>query len=176
MARFLKDRSKKIGTAPGSAMFIGEKKVEQTTIHLMDYTHKQILEKNYTEVESLAGLDQTETFSWLDVCGLHNEKIISEIGHLFGFHNLLIEDILNTGQRPTFVDYDDYFYVSVKMLKYDKETDYVQSEQLNIVVGKNYLFTFQEEPGDVFNPIRERLRKEGVKKVQRRCKDKSPWC
>ncbi len=163
MARFLKDRSKKLGVAPGTPIFVGEKKVEKTTIHLMDYTNKVIVEEDYEDAEPLAGLTETETFSWINVCGLHDTTLVTRIGEKFSLHNLLIEDVLNTGQRPTFADYDDYFFIAVKMLKYDKTQDIVASEQLSIVVGKNYLLTFQEEEGDVFDPIRERLRKEGAR-------------
>jgi magnesium transporter len=163
MARFLIDRSKKLGVAPGTPVFIGKQKVEKTTIHLMDYTNKVIVEEHYDTPEPLTGLNKTETFSWINVCGLHDEPLIAKIGEQFELHNLLIEDVLNTGQRPTFADYDDYFFVAVKMLKYDKERDFVEAEQLTFVVGENYLLTFQEEEGDVFDPIRERLRKEGAK-------------
>lgn len=163
MARFLKDRSKKLGAAPGSPVFVGKKRVEETTIQIIDYTTKDIREEFISDPNQLSGLNQTPTVSWVNVCGLHNESVIAEIGSHFDLHNLLIEDVLNTGQRPTFTDYDEYFFIAVKMLKYDKERDYVDSEQLTFVVGKNYLLTFQEELGDVFDPIRERLRKEGAK-------------
>lgn len=163
MARFLKDRSKKLGAAPGSPVFVGTQREAETSIHLIDYTNKVIKEEDYTEAKPLVGLKETNTVSWINVCGVHNESIIAEIGGQFELHNLLIEDVLNTGQRPTFTDYDDYFYVAVKMLKYDKSRDYVESEQLSFVVGKNYILTFQEQIGDVFDPIRERLRKEGAK-------------
>jgi len=163
MARFLKDRSKKLGAAPGAPVFIGEQRVEEATIHLMDYTNKLIVEEHYDNPKPLHGLNLTDTYSWINICGIHDESLISEVGQSFGLHNLLIEDVLNTGQRPTFIDYDDYFYVAMKMLKYDKATDIVLSEQISFVVGKNYLLTFQEEPGDVFDPIRDRLRKEGAK-------------
>ena len=162
MARFLKDRSKKIGAAPGAPVFVGKQKVERPIIHLMDYTRAEIQEAHYEDAESLEGLVDTETHSWINVYGLHDTELIQKIGKQFGLHNLLIEDVLNTGQRPTFIDYDDYFFIAVKMLKYDPEKDYVHSEQLSIVVGKNYLLTFQEVKGDVFTSIRDRLRKESV--------------
>lgn len=163
MARFLKDRSKKIGAAPGTPVFIGTKKLEETSVHLIDYTDKNLSEEHYKEAQHLRGLKDSKTVSWVNVCGVHNESLISEIGRQFDLHNLLIEDLLNTGQRPTFTDYDDCFFVAVKMLKYDKKKDYVHSEQLSFVVGENYILTFQEEVGDVFDPIRDRLRKESTK-------------
>lgn len=163
MARFLKDRSKKLGVAPGTPIFVGERKQERTTIHLIDYTNKVIVEEHFEDAGKLAGLNQTETYSWVNVCGVHDAPLMTRIGEQFNLHNLLVEDLMNTGQRPTFTDYDDYFFIAVKMLKYDKVNDVVTSEQLSFVVGKNYLLTFQEEEGDVFDPIRERLRKEGAK-------------
>jgi len=163
MARFLEDRTKKIGLAPGTAVFVGDKKEEHTAIHLMDYTNLELKEAHYQDSKPLEGLEASTTHSWINVYGLHDTALIQKMGEQFGLHNLLIEDVLNTGQRPTFIDYDDYFFVAVKMLRYETANDHVHAEQLSLVVGKNYLLTFQEEQGDVFNPIRERLRKEGAK-------------
>ncbi|MFT7149511.1 MAG: magnesium transporter [Nonlabens sp.] len=163
MARFLKDRSQKLGTAPGAAVFVGKKRTDETTIHIIDYTNKEIREEFVSDASHLSGLNETPTVSWINVCGLHEEALIAEIGSYFDLHNLLIEDVLNTGQRPSFTDYDDYFFIAVKMLKYDRERDYVESEQLTFVVGKNYILSFQEQLGDVFDPIRDRIRKEGAK-------------
>lgn len=163
MARFLKDRSKKLGMAPGTPVFIGEQKVARTSINLIDYTNKLIVEEDFEDAEQLVGLNITPSFSWINITGVHDSKIIKRIGEQFNLHNLLIEDAMNTGQRPSFTDYEDYFFVALKMLKYDKVNDIVASEQLSIAVGKNFLLTFQEEEGDLFDPIRERLRKEGAK-------------
>jgi magnesium transporter len=70
----------------------------------------------------------------------------------------LLEDVLNTGQRPKLDEFEDTFFVVVKMLRYDDDSDIVIAEQLSIVVGPSFVLTFQEQPGDVFEPVRERLR------------------
>lgn len=163
MARFLKDRSNKLGAAPGTPVFVGEKRVEKSTIHLLDYSKKGLVEKHCEDAEALTGLNLSDTCSWINVTGVHDAALITKIGEQFNLHNLLVEDIMNTGQRPTFIDHEDHFFIAVKMLKYNKARDYVESEQLTFAVGKNYLLTFQEQEGDVFDPIRERLRKEGAK-------------
>lgn len=163
MARFLKDRSKKRGAAPGSAIFIGEQKVEKTTIQLMDYTPTSLNEQECDDTKPLDGLVSTDTSSWINVCGLHDEAVVSEVGEAFGLHSIVIEEVLNTGQRPTFIDYDDYLFLAVKMLNYNEEKDRLQTEHVSFVIGQHYLLTFQEMPGDVFEQVRERIRKQKTK-------------
>lgn len=163
MARFLKDRSKKMGLAPGTPIFVGERKVDQSTIHLIDYTTDYLNEQEQVQPEALEGLLNTKTSTWINVCGLHNEQLVNSVGQAFGLHSIVIEDILNTGQRPVFIDFDEYLFIAVKMLKYAKATDKLQTEQVSFVIGRNYLLTFQEESGDVFEQVRERIRKQKTK-------------
>lgn len=163
MARFLKDRSKKLGVAPGTPIFVGERKVDQPTIHLIDYAVDYLNEEKQAQPEALTGLVNTQTSTWINVCGLHDEQLVNKVGEAFGLHSLVIEDVLNTGLRPTFIDFDDYLFVALKMLVYNQEDDQLQTEQVSFIIGRNYLLSFQEEPGDVFEQVRERIRKQKTK-------------
>jgi len=110
-----------------------------------------------------AGGSQTlSTFSpmtWVTVTGLHDIDLIKSLGQHFGIHPLILEDIVNTGQRPKAEDYDDYIFVVLKMLFYDAAANHITAEQVSFILGARYLISFQEVEGDVFNFVRERIRK-----------------
>jgi len=75
-------------------------------------------------------------------------------------HPLLIEDIMNTDQRPKLQESDNNLFLVLKMLRYNETDNTIIAEQLSMVIGKTFLLTFQEQPGDVFEPVRERIRKQ----------------
>ena len=86
-------------------------------------------------------------------------EMIQNIGQVFGLHPLVLEDILNTGQRPKLEEFEDYVFIVLKMVRFDRETQTIINEQLSIILGKNYLITFQEGPREIFAPVRERIKK-----------------
>ena len=98
------------------------------------------------------------TVTWINIDGLQEVGIIEKIGAHFGIHPLVLEDILHTGQRPKAEDLGDYLFVVLRMLYYDEREDVMISEQVSLLLGPNYVISFQERGGDVFNPIRERIR------------------
>ena len=159
MARFLKNRSASLGQAPGELVFLGDIKVDEPTIKIIDYDSDTLSEKDIRDLKDISDCRETSTVSWININGLHNLELIRDIGTIFNLHSLTLEDILNTGQRPKMEDYDNYLYLTLKMMKYDKEKKIVQSEQLGIILGESYLLTFQERPGDVFDSVRDRIRK-----------------
>lgn len=160
MARFFKKREEIKGMSPGSLIFIGNKKVENVRIRVIDYDGAQLKEDELKEIAEGAEFKRTNTVTWINVDGLHDISLIKEIGDTFDLHPLLLEDILNTGQRPKLEEFDNCLFLVVKMLRYDKEKQMIISEQLSMVLGATFLLTFQEQPGDVFEPVRERIRKQ----------------
>ena len=96
--------------------------------------------------------------TWINIDGLHEVKIIENIGSHFDIHPLVLEDILHTGQRPKTEDFGSYIYIVLKMLYFNEEENEIQDEQLSIILGSNFVISFQERVGDVFNPVRERIR------------------
>lgn len=160
ITRFMKKiASKKAGLSPGTLIHIGEKKIEKVKITLIDYDSKNLQEKELEHVEESFPFKDEPTDTWLNITGLHDIEIIEKIGKYFNIHPLVMEDILNTGQRPKLEDFEDYLYIVFKMLFYDQDENMVKSEQISIILSKNYLISFQEIEGDVFNPLRERIRK-----------------
>jgi len=160
MARFFKKREEIKGQSPGSLVFIGNKKVENVRIRVIDYDGAQLKEDELKEIAQGAEFKRTNTVTWINVDGLHDLALMKEIGSTFDLHPLLMEDILNTGQRPKLEEFDNCLFIVVKMLRYDKEKQMIASEQLSMVLGATFLLTFQEQPGDVFEPVRERIRKQ----------------
>jgi magnesium transporter len=140
-------------------VFIGEKKTDEIRIRMIDYNRSELQEETLQSIASGADFAKTETVTWINVDGLHDTDRIREIGKTFDLHPLLMEDILNTGQRPKMEEFDNSIFIVLKMLRYDQEREMVIAEQLSMVVGATFLLTFQERPGDVFEPVRERIRK-----------------
>ena len=136
--------SKKAGLSPGTLIHIGEKKIEKVKITLIDYDLKNLQEKELEHVEESFSFKDEPTDTWLNITGLHDIEIIEKIGINFNIHPLVMEDILNTGQRPKLEDYEDYLYIVFKMLFYDMDENMVKSEQISIILSKNYLISFQE--------------------------------
>jgi len=148
----------KVGMPPGSLVYIGETGPAPTTVCLLDYTESDVLEKTGVTLEECLPLRDSPSVTWLNFSGMANVDIVRQLGEAFGLHPLVMEDILHMGQRPKLEMYDKYVYLVVKMIyrgENDKEVTY---EQLSLVLGKNYVLSFQEREGDVFSGLRERVR------------------
>ena len=160
MPRFIKRHPKKAaGTSPGTLIHIGEKKTEETRITLIDFDEAHLQEQVIETIEEAFPLKDLPTVTWINIDGLHDVEIIEKIGASFNIHPLVLEDILNTGQRPKADEYEDAMFVVLKMLDYDKTAEQITSEQFSLVLGPNFLISFQEVQGDVFKTVRERIRK-----------------
>jgi magnesium transporter len=151
-------QSKKAGLPPGSLVFTGERKLETARITIIDYDENAFQERQVDRVEECFPFKTTPTVTWINIDGLHEVKIIEDIGTHFGLHPLTLEDILHTGQRPKFEDLDSYLFVVLMMLRFDDESQTVLSEQVSLVLGPNFAISFQENIGDVFEQIRDRIR------------------
>lgn len=153
-----KKRSIKTGLPPGSLIHIGEKKAERVRIRILDYDENQFEEKEAKSIEECFPFKDKPTTTWINIDGLHQVDIIEKIGNKFDFHPLLLEDILNTEQRPKIEDFETHIYIVLKMLYYDEKIKEITSEQISIIFGHNFVISFQEKEGDIFDPIRERIR------------------
>jgi len=156
--RLSKRRLKSLGQPPGTLIFTGEKKTEEITISIIDYDENQYQEKKVKTVEECFPFKETPTVTWININGLHEPYIIEQVGEYFNIHPLILEDILNITQRPKLDDLGDYIYIILKMLSYDEGKRRIDIEQVSFLLGSNFVISFQEKEGDVFNPIRERIR------------------
>jgi len=158
LSKLVKKKSKKVGLPPGSIVHIGNKRAEKTKITIVDYNEEQFQEKEVKTVKECCPYKEKPTITWINIDGVHEEKIIEELGKIYNFHPLILEDIVDTDQRPKIKDFGDYIFIILKMHYYDKENNEIKIEQVSLIFGKNYVISFQEREGDVFDSIRERIR------------------
>ncbi len=157
--RFAKKTSKKAGASPGTLVHIGEVARDTVRISMMRYDTTEVREQAGISIGEALHSGNASGTTWITVEGVHDLSIIEQVGKRFSIHPLTLEDIVNTGQRPKFEDYGKYVYVVLKMLHFQEEELMIDSEQVSLIVGPRFLVSFQEKPGDVFEPIRERIRK-----------------
>ena len=154
--------SRKVGAPPGALVHVGEHVTHPVTVTVLDYDG----EGHFREWEpgdpgELLPLRASRTVSWINVDGIHDVELIGRLGQLFDMHPLIVEDILHAGQRPKIEDLDRQLYIVMKMLTPGAGPGEVDWEQLSLVVGENYVLSFQEKPGgDFFGPVRERIRQD----------------
>ena len=159
MPRFFKRQLKKAGASPGTLVHIGDQKVDETRITLIDYDEAHLQERVLDGIEAAFPLKDLPTVTWINIDGLHEIDIIEKVGQHFNIHPLVLEDIINTGQRPKTEEFEDVIFVVLKMLHYNAKSEKIESEQFSLVLGPNFLISFQEIQGDVFKTVRERIRK-----------------
>jgi magnesium transporter len=183
MPRFIKKYKEKVGLPPGTLIHLGRDRSTESRITLFDYNEKDIREAEITNVEDCFPFRDTATVTWINVDGVHQTDVIETLGNHFGIHPLVLSDIVNTRQRPKVEDYDDYLFVVLKMIYHgnhtyqpggdtvrnhtDSKSDInpgnrhngeITAEQVSLIIGPNYVISFQETPEDIFDPIRNRLR------------------
>ena len=158
MLRLTKKRSAKIGLPPGTLIHIGERKTEKVRINILDYDEAQFEEEEAKTIEESFPFKDKPTVTWIDIEGIHQVEIIEKLGSHFGLHPLLLEDILNTDQRPKMEDYGDYIFIVLKMLYLGEANNEIEAEQVSLILGSNFVISFQEREGDAFDPVRDRIR------------------
>jgi magnesium transporter len=152
-------RFQKAHLPPGTLVYTGQRRGEKQRITFFDYNAAGFEEKTLADAESCRVCKNRPNVAWINIDGLTETDTIAKIGTDFGIHPLALEDILNTSQRPKFEDYGDYLFMVAKMIGLEnRDSLKITTEQVSFIVGKNFLITFQEHAGDVFEPIRQRIR------------------
>jgi len=159
MARFIYDRKAATGQMPGSLIHLGTKKIEKPRLRLFNYSLEDFIEIEPEKLEDCLSYIEKDKVSWINIDGLHDAEVIQKLGDLFEIHGLLLEDMLNTDQRPKITETDKLLIVIIKLLEYDEIADKLKSEQISMVLDDSFLITLQEKVGDIFDPIRDRIRK-----------------
>ena len=170
MARFLKSRSKAKGAAPGSLIFMGQQKMEKPRIRLFQYNEQGIVENEYDAVEEALKKIDSKHVNWLNIDGIHDTKIIDKVGEHFKLSNLALENVLNTGQRPKYFEDKNSITILAKAVYYDNDSDKISVEQISFILQDHILISFQEKPGDHFEPVRNRVRN-SVGRIRKRGAD-----
>lgn len=159
MVRFIKKTSKKVGLSPGTLVHVGEKKTEYIRIQLVNYNEESYEEKELAAIEECVPFRDKPAVTWINIEGLHDVDVIRKIGDCFGLHPLVLEDIAHTEQRPKMDDFESYIFVISQMLFFDEEEDQIKSEQFSVILGHNFVISFQEVFVDMFDPLKDRIRK-----------------
>ncbi len=155
--RLFRRRSKTIGLPPGTPVYVGERRPRKTKITIIDYNEDDFQEKEIETVAECSDFTDSSTATWIRVEGFSNLEMLKELCENYELHPLVIEDILNTTQRPKIEDFGDYIFILLKMLTFSDEKGLIV-KQLSIILAKNYVITFEESQDDTFNLILERIR------------------
>ncbi len=158
MVRYIKKISRKIGMKPGTPVYIGVERKEPVSIDIIDYDETNYNRFDGVTVEKCFKYLDSKSITWINVTGIHEIPIIEKLGSHFGIHPLVLEDITNTAHRPKLETADDYIFIVAKMLQFDNE-ELIKAEQVSILFGENWVISFQEHKGDVFDLVRERIEK-----------------
>lgn len=151
------------GTAPGTLLPPKVKRLAKTTIHLIQYNETTHTEQQFDNADEALASQDMNLMSWFNVSGLHDIELIRKLGQHHNLHNLALEDLLNLSQRPKMEEYEDHLFVVFKMAKAQSPEEV---EQVAMFIKDNVLITFHEMQGDVFAPIRHRL-KAGKNRIRR---------
>ena len=147
-----------VGLPPGSLVKKPGVQYHDTVVHAFDFDLAGIREYKETDPGQCREFLRKESVSWVDVVGLKDFDVISQIGEIFSIHPLALEAVLNMGQRPKVEEYENQLFIVLKMLRYVESDHKIVDEQISLVLGPGYVVTFQEMEGDVFAPIRDRIR------------------
>ncbi len=165
MARFIKNRKALVDKGPGMITFIGNQKMEKPRFRLISYNQSEVVEHEAENVKGLVSKMSDKHINWVNIDGLHNPDVINEVGRAFDLSPLVLEDIANTDQRPKIVEDSRNVVIFLKQVQFIADTQNVLSEQITLVLGDNYVISFQERVGTFFEPIRNRIR-ENVGKLR----------
>lgn len=153
-----KRRSHKSGLAPGTLVHIGEQKTEKMLITHIEYDETSYEIREMDVLRECLPYKEKPSVTWLNIEGLHEVSAIEEMSSCYDLHPLTMEDILNTEQRPKVELFDKYIFFVIKMISYDTKKRKLSMEQVSLVLSGNTVITFQEKGGDVFDPVRNRLK------------------
>ncbi|EKD41404.1 MAG: hypothetical protein ACD_73C00729G0001 [uncultured bacterium] len=151
----MQKRSKKIGMSPGTLVHLGEQKKHEVGIELIRYSpdvYGVTQAKNLSEFQ-LNHQDLTKV-DWVHFNGIHDTRLIEQLGQTFGIHGLVLEDIVNANQRPKAEEYDDFFFVVLQMPTFHTSTSTIKYEQLSLVLKPPFVISLVEDPGDLFDSVR----------------------
>jgi len=147
-----------IGHSPGALIHVGERKVEDVRIDMIEYNSDTITEVNNITIEECLKIKDSTNVSWINVIGIHDPNIIERFGNSFEIHPLHQANIMNTELRPSIEVSENYLFIMLKMPHYNTDTGELNLEQISIILAENHVITFQEIEADFFDQIRKRLR------------------
>lgn len=158
MIKSLSTTSEKSGLPPGSLIHVGAVLETVTRMTVIDYSKDTFAEQQIQDVDEIRKYKDSDTVTWVIIEGLTNIDVVERIGTIFGIHQLVLEDILNTHQRPKFEEYDDHLYIVLKCLLPEDKQLTVSYEQISLLLFNNFVFLFKEKRDALFQPITQQIR------------------
>lgn len=158
MTHSTKKVSDMAGLLPGALVHIGEERSAHVRITIFDYDEKAFEEKEVKTIEEAFPYRDKQTITWINIDGIHDLSLIQKVGEHFNLHALILEDIVNTSQRPKIEDFTDHIFIVLKMLYQVGDNQEIKEEQVSLILGSNFVISFQETEGDIFNSIKDRIR------------------
>jgi magnesium transporter len=152
-------QSRKAGLPPGTLVHTGNLPASgTTTVNVLSYSPDSFHEFTPGNFDQCIPLKDPGAITWINVEGLQDVELIRHFGECYNLHPLVLEDLVNTTQRPKFEDYGEYIFIVIRMIRFIQGQT-IETEQVSLILGPGYLLSFQEGiEGDVFGPIRERIR------------------
>lgn len=152
-----------IGLSPYELKFRGKRKAEDIRVQVIDFDLEGVRETEIKDTGELRKYLSSDSITWINVDGLHNEQIIRDLSDIFSIPADILSDVMEPSSRPQAEEFDNGFFVSIKMMEFNEKKNRVSVDNLSLIVMDKILVTFQEEKGDVFEPVRERIRKHKTK-------------
>ena len=157
MSRLAPKRSRKAGLPPGTPVHLGERKSDTTRLTLLHYDEQRAVEQEMKTAQECLALRDSPGVSWINITGLHEVETLAQFGDAFGLHPLVLEDVLNTDQRPKLEDYGEYLYIVIKRLGNGAPANEISTEQISLILGRNLVISFLESDSGVFNVVKDRI-------------------
>src|ERR1035437_9845931 len=159
MSRYIEKKKEDIGLSPYALVFRGQKKTRNILLRAMDFNLEDVSETEIKATDELLALNKSDKLSWLNIDGLDNIDLMENLAHIYKIDNNILSDVMNPSARPKMQEFDNGIFVTIKMVQSNEEDDLLTVENLSIIIADNILISFQEQPGIVFEPIRERIRR-----------------
>jgi magnesium transporter len=158
MSRLTKNISRKKGLPPGTPVYIGDERTEEVKLSIIEYDNERFEMHTAETVEECLQYKDKPGMTWINVEGIHDTHIVEKLGACFGLHPLIVEDIVNTGQRPKIDISDDYIFIVMKRITWDQTDKVIQVEQISLILGRDFVITFEERDGETFSAVINRIR------------------
>jgi len=159
-----------IGLRPGALVHVGKKKVEKIKFDIIEFDQENFDEYKNVTIDDCLKTKEKPNVSWIKISGIHDPDVIQNFGKYFGIHSLIQADIMNTELRPKFEVHADHIFMILKIPHINEKIGKLIIEQISIVLGKNFVLTFQETEEDIFDPIRKRI-KEAIGDIRKQKSD-----
>ena len=158
LSKLFRRYTNKVGLPPGTLVYVGEERTELVQINLIDYNESYFEESKVETFEECLNVNNPETVTWLHIQGIHQANFISEFGEYFGVNSLVLEDVMNPIQLPKIEVFENYVFVILKALDYTPETSMIIKEQVSLIIGNDFVVSFQENVDELFKSVQNRLR------------------